>query len=114
MLRKFIEERSKIVLVSAIDEEVLSYKDSLWIHDKLNAVYVASFNPYLNTQIDCNIVRKREVKRLNKYGLPVQYLPQSLDPSFTSSLRNTGLITIHLAASRSDVVECIGYTLFEF
>ena len=112
ILKHFLKYKNGVVLVSAIDEEVVKFKDALWLHDKIKSVYIMAFNPNQCKDLASSLIRDREVKRLNKYGHSVCYLPPSLGVDFTTSLRNTGLVTIHLAASISDTVECIGYNFY--
>lgn len=112
ILKQYLNERTGVTLVSAIDEEVLKFKDALWMHEKISNIFVVAFDPINCSDESGSLIRFREFKSLNKYGHPVRYLPFSLGVSFTSSLRNTGLISIHLAASKSDTVECIGFNFY--
>ena len=118
----FLSSRNRINFVANVSEEVVAFRHAIWLHRRISSVIIASFNPRANKQFleqglrrvssGMGIVRSRASRRLDIYGHPVIYLPQDLGVEFTESLRNTGLIAIHLAASRSEVVHCIGFNFY--
>ena len=57
--------------------------------------------------------RARELGCLEIYGLNVLYLPVNLGKDFTATLRNTGLISIHLAASLHKKIYLYGYDFYQ-
>ena len=118
----FLRNQDRIHIVANISEEVVSFRHACWLHRKISSVNFVGFDPRLNPSHgnfrSCShwegtdLVRHRVSRRLDIYGHLVSYLPQAIGVDFTCSLRNTGLIAIHLAASRSSIVHCIGFNFY--
>ena len=96
-----------LTIVSNYEEPMLwKY---FWYRLKIRNVYVVMFkeNP------DIWRGRRRGYGRLEIYGLKVLFLPVNLEAEFTAKLRNTGLITIHLAASIHKKIFLYGFDFYQ-
>ena len=96
-----------LTMIANYEERIL-FK-YLWYGLKIRNVYSVMFEnqPYIWKD------RRRELGCLEIYGLNVLCLPANLDADFTAKLRNTGLISIHLAASTYKKIFLYGYDFYQ-
>jgi hypothetical protein len=96
-----------LTMIANIEERIL-FK-YLRYRLKIRNVYSVTFEqqPYIWKN------RRRELGCLEIYGLNVLCLPANLDADFTAKLRNTGLISIHLAASTYKKIFLYGYDFYQ-
>jgi len=96
-----------LTMVSNYEEQILI--KYLWHRLKIRNVYSVNFEeqPYIWRD------RRRGLGCLEIYGLNVLFLPAHLGADFTAKLRNTGLMTIHLAASIHKKIFLYGFDFYQ-
>tara|TARA_B100000795_G_scaffold117973_1_gene87779 strand:+ start:566 stop:1312 length:747 start_codon:yes stop_codon:yes gene_type:complete len=101
-----ILDKNLTIVANCEERIIIKY---LWYRLKFRNVYTVMFKEQPDIWKD----RCRDQGCLEIYGLSVLFLPPNLGVDFTANLRNTGLISIHLAASTHKKILLYGFDFYQ-